>query len=697
MITLTPYVDAYFGTEKEISVVPALFFPFKNNPIPDIYARVEQREYQGVPGVAASPASRMANRTSFTNLLTWSGTFSNGVWVPFKDGTGVMPVLTSGFTGPDGQNAYRLQLDRGAGTTSGDNSGIQQTSTLAGLPNPHAACASIFVKSNTGSPQVAQLYSANGNAASLINITTEWQRFVVADATSLTTDVIRLWTVGSLATTAALDILIAYGQFEIAAAAGPCIPTTSVARTISSPDQDTTVNPSPALRDIFAYLAEETDPVFQTSTSANIKRKFARIPSAQTIPGSINLSKPSLAGTFPQVYGAYRLFQPDITLLKYDAYASQTVMSDTGAPAVYPTGGTYTITFAGQTTGAIAYNASNATVQTALNALSTVSDRGNAVVTGSYNSGGGFTVTFNDYAASTTNLASLTGPSSYSTGVNMPDGGYSQTWTFSALAAAIWTGGTFTITIFGQTTGAIAYNASAATVAAALNALSEVQTKRGGVAVTIPADQTTILSTDATRIIFTFSFANAVMTSSAASLTPTGSTITQAIVGTSGKTQTVVFLAGSTAIRSLLVPGGHGLSLTDTLYIKGGSTYYAGIAPGAFTLPDAYTISLNINGAQAYVSASTITEVGRRTKQNYAPGSAMIPCNKTTTFYLPGVSPGVATAADIPIPASQSDPGVLLSAIFAGTGMINYVVGERAQWMGPILSQDVTTILAQDV
>ena len=56
-----------------------------------------------------------------------------------------------------------------------------------------------------------------------------------------------------------------------------------------------------------------------------------------------------------------------------------------------PTGGTFTITFDGQTTTAIAYNATAATVQTALEGLSHVNP-GDITVTG--NAGGPWTLTF---------------------------------------------------------------------------------------------------------------------------------------------------------------------------------------------------------------------------------------------------------------------------------------------------------------
>jgi hypothetical protein len=79
-----------------------------------------------------------------------------------------------------------------------------------------------------------------------------------------------------------------------------------------------------------------------------------------------------------------------------------------------PTGGTFTIAWAGQTTGPIAYNATAATVQTALEALSNIAP-GDVTVTG--NAGGPWTLHWagaqlgNDVAAPTT-TSSLTGGSS---------------------------------------------------------------------------------------------------------------------------------------------------------------------------------------------------------------------------------------------------------------------------------------------
>jgi hypothetical protein len=76
------------------------------------------------------------------------------------------------------------------------------------------------------------------------------------------------------------------------------------------------------------------------------------------------------------------------------------------------TGGTYTLTFGGQTTSAIAFGAAAATVQTALRALSTI---GSASVTVTGNAGGPYTVTFVG-SLEDTNVAVMTADSTLLTG-----------------------------------------------------------------------------------------------------------------------------------------------------------------------------------------------------------------------------------------------------------------------------------------
>lgn len=95
----------------------------------------------------------------------------------------------------------------------------------------------------------------------------------------------------------------------------------------------------------------------------------------------------------------------------YNAVSNEVqTVTVTGAP----TGGTFTLTWSGQTTAAIAYNATAATVQAALEALSNIAP-GDVVVTG--NAGGPYTLTWGgtqlgENVAAPTATASLTGGTS---------------------------------------------------------------------------------------------------------------------------------------------------------------------------------------------------------------------------------------------------------------------------------------------
>lgn len=81
-----------------------------------------------------------------------------------------------------------------------------------------------------------------------------------------------------------------------------------------------------------------------------------------------------------------------------------------------PTGGTFTLSYAGQTTAGIVYNAAATAVQTALLALSSIGT-GNVVVTGAV--GGPYTVTFQGTLAGT-DVAQMTANSSGLTGGTTP-------------------------------------------------------------------------------------------------------------------------------------------------------------------------------------------------------------------------------------------------------------------------------------
>ena len=564
---------------------------------------------------------------------------------------------------------------------------------------------------------------------------------------------------------------------------------------------DSTADPADSL----AYILEEDKPVYSPDGIARYRCLFGHIPPQKTIQTSVKLLRPDIEGTYTATggvaYGAFRIFKPDLSLLRYDAYTAQTITSDAGAPGFYPTGGTYTLTFAGYTTGALNYNDAAGTVQTALNALTSVSNRGSVTVTGTYNSAGGFVITFADYATLTL-TSSLTGgtvvtstsktnngytqlfsaslspvkltistdltlltksggtwfnSTDYSDGgspllsdmsrINiLASGGYyyvtggTYTLTIGAYTTAaipynadivdiqaavdavapglfrlapwpeagfgpggyydvgawsgIWfavyflggavTGGTYTLTVGANTTGAIAYNASAATVSTALNALTSV-TNRGGC---------TVSGTLAGG--FAIAFTNAAITATSTSLTPSGALATPSITDSAiGRTQKVIF-SNNTVTRDLYLPA-HGIATGETLYLKlaASATYYYGITN--YSVPDANTIRLNLTPSDAYAAVGTLSECGKRTKRAYTPGSRSIAADKVTDYYLPGAPGQPATDDDITIPVSQEDGPYYLEAVFTGQGTINYEVGLLEPWRGPILALTRTVIAVSEI
>lgn len=137
-------------------------------------------------------------------------------------------------------------------------------------------------------------------------------------------------------------------------------------------------------------------------------------------------------------------------------------------------GGTFTLTYDGQTTAAIAYDADAAAVDSALEALSNIGV-GDVVVSGV---AGAWIVTFATLLAGA-DIDSMTGDGDLLASHDVTiletqtgGGGVNEEQTISIPASV--TGGTFTLTYNGQTTGTIAYNASAATVEAALESLTNI-------------------------------------------------------------------------------------------------------------------------------------------------------------------------------------------------------------------------------
>lgn len=143
-----------------------------------------------------------------------------------------------------------------------------------------------------------------------------------------------------------------------------------------------------------------------------------------------------------------------------NVYNTATENNEIQKIVIAATAGTFTLTFSAQTTSALDWDCTAAELDTALEALSNITT---VFVTGSGTTADPFYVEFTNpgnqnVAQMTANVGSLTGTVTITTTVAGSDGG------------------TFTLTFEGQTTGAIAYDASAAALDTALEALSNITT-----------------------------------------------------------------------------------------------------------------------------------------------------------------------------------------------------------------------------
>jgi hypothetical protein len=102
----------------------------------------------------------------------------------------------------------------------------------------------------------------------------------------------------------------------------------------------------------------------------------------------------------------------------YAPYGGTTSELQTVTVTGTPTGGTYTLTFSGQTTAGIPYNATAAQVKTALEALSNINP-GDVVVGGGPHPGTAVTVTFSGQYAGD-NVAQMTASGTSLTGGSSP-------------------------------------------------------------------------------------------------------------------------------------------------------------------------------------------------------------------------------------------------------------------------------------
>jgi hypothetical protein len=159
------------------------------------------------------------------------------------------------------------------------------------------------------------------------------------------------------------------------------------------------------------------------------------------------------------------------------------------------TGGTFTLTFNGQTTAALNHYATRGQIETALEALSNIG-AGNVNVTGGALPGSPVVVEFQGALASTDVSQLIVDGSALTAGSlrslsTTTQGSFNETQQLNTSGTL--TAGDFTLTFDGETTAPIAFNADAATIQTAIESLT-----------TVPAGSVIVSGTLATAIEIQF-------------------------------------------------------------------------------------------------------------------------------------------------------------------------------------------------
>lgn len=465
--------------------------------------------------------------------------------------------------------------------------------------------------------------------------------------------------------------------------------------------------PHPELRDF--YLVGESQPVEFMANLVRFTRLYSRIPRQQVVPSSMFVTKPLLSGNFPITIGGSLVIQPDDGVGTFQFYSTSNVTLDTGSPLAIGAGsGNFQVIAGANTSAPINIGDNAATVKAALNAMGIFSSRGGMNVTAE--SSTQWVVTLDgDYfpgisylgsdGSAFVNVANLVHngaaqiPGAYKAASGVASVFYDRLTLrlLTGNGANAFTGGNFLFSY-----GGVPANSPAnhnATHAQMTSMISGHPYGAGMVYFRTPGssyDADVLERSANSSIMFQVGFIFPTMTGNVANVYPPGATFYGNTINSNSARITIV--SGSVTDR-IIVSGTHGISNSDTILLRDGSNYYT-VNSGNFTVLNSTAIQLSAAAGNAFNYAGTFTQVGRL-GSTYAGGgvSILTRIRKQTDFYLPGVSPGIASADDVPLPVYQGSDSQLVQAILSNATQINYEVGELTQWRDtPILARTIITI-----
>jgi autotransporter-associated beta strand protein len=242
-----------------------------------------------------------------------------------------------------------------------------------------------------------------------------------------------------------------------------------------------------------SFAGQSTGSLSATATAAQVQSALNSLSTIGGVGGSVTvtLNAGVYTITFGGTFAGYNV--PSMTASGSGGTTATAATSTDGGPiianeeqVVTVTGnsGNFTLSFNGQTTASLAANATAAQIQTALNNLTTIGGvNGSVTVAGS---NGVYNVTFGgDLRGQDLPLMTAAGSGGAKASVAAFADGYGITVENQQLGVAN-ASGSYTLTFAGQTTSSLAFNATAAQVQSALNALSNIGGIGGSVVVTQP-------------------------------------------------------------------------------------------------------------------------------------------------------------------------------------------------------------------
>ena len=153
--------------------------------------------------------------------------------------------------------------------------------------------------------------------------------------------------------------------------------------------------------------------------------------------------------------------------------------------------------------------------------------------------------------------------------------------------------------------------------------------------------------------------------------------------------------SANSGANTRLTATAHGITGTEEIIVRinaGGSPFQI-VSAGAYTVVDANTI--DVLGYNWGTSSTSLAKYLR----DYTPGTDRVGLRRTQKFYLPGVTGGITTPADIPLPALLVNDVELLASLLANTtGYQTYDASELTRWNEwPIYTQTYDEINMADL